>query len=148
MKLNILYFRNERGTICMYKMGVTRIFLVSLTASISFIMIGLTILSKYMITSSIPISYSREEYELFLYEVSITTLFLVLTLFLSKGYVKWITAFYGLLLILSVVDTIRSLTTMEQYQILLDLDKMFVFMYTFSCLVGLILMSFHKRYAK
>lgn len=132
----------------MYRMGVARIFLVSLSASISFIMIGWTIFYSYLITSSIPIVYSMEEYESLLTYVFITTSFLMLTLFLSKGYVMWVTAFYGLLLVLSVVSTVRSLTTMEQYQILFDIDKMFVFMYAFACMVGLILMYVHKRYAK
>ena len=132
----------------MYRMGVTRIFLVSLATSISFIMIGWTIFYFYLITSSIPIVYSMEEYASFLTYVCVTTFFLVLTLFLSKGYVKWVTAFYGLLLVLSVVATVRSLTTMEQYQVIYDVEKMFVFMYAFACVVGLILIYFHKRFAK
>lgn len=132
----------------MYRMGVTRMVLFSIAGYISFFLIGWTIFNIYIITSSIPIVYSKEEYGSFLSYVFITTFFLVLTLVLSKGFAKWVTAIYGILLIWSIIATVRSLTTMEQYQILFDLDKMFVFMYTFVCIVGLILMYIQKRYHK
>lgn len=132
----------------MYTMGVARMVLFSLAGYISFFLIGWTIFHMYLITSSIPIVYSREEYGSFLSYVFITTFFLVLTLVLSKGFAKWVTAIYGILLIWSIIATVRSLITMEQYQILFDLDKMFIFMYAVSYIVGLILMYLHKRYAK
>jgi len=132
----------------MYKMGVTRMVLFSIVGYISFFLIGWTIFYMYIITSSIPIVYSREEYESFLYYVFITTLFLVLTLVLSKGFAKWVTVIYGILLLWSIRATVISLNTMEQYQILFELDQMFIFMYAFVCVFGLVLMYLHKRYAK
>ena len=132
----------------MYRMGVTRMVLFSIIGYISFFLIGWTIFDMYIITSSIPIDYSMKEYESFLSNVFITTFFLVLTLVLSKGFAKWVTTIYGILLIWSIISTVRSLTTMEQYQILFDLDKMFIFMYAFACIFGLILIYIQKRYHK
>ena len=119
------------------------VFIVSAVLSVLFI--SWNWIHKHIMMSDIPIQFSMHEGLSFNVSILFTVLLLIIVLFFSDRFLKYVTAIYGFSTLFCLIIFIKRWLTYDDYTIWKYMDLVFMLMFAVPAIVGLLLIYRIKK---
>jgi len=137
----IMRFGKEEGM----KMSSRDFVVFIVSAVLSVLFISWNWIHKHIMMSDIPIQFSMHEGLSFNVSILFTVLLLIIVLFFSDRFLKYVTAIYGFSTLFCLIIFIKRWLTYDDYTIWKYMDLVFMLMFAVPAIVGLLLIYRIKK---